>query len=725
MITKSIKHTIAAGLLCCAVGAALTACTDTWDDHYEATLQGAHEGTLWQALKNNSNFSNFASVLEACGYDKSLASSQVFTVFAPTNDQFGAQEAQTLINSYNSQKGSVSDEDNTVVKEFVRNHIALYNHSVSPSTNDTLVMMNGKYASLSATAIAGAPIVASDVNGLYSNGVLYTVGKQVAYGPNVFEYLRKDNELDSVASFLYNSRFYRREFQADQSVPGGLENGKTVYLDSVFTQVNELFGSQFLHARLSAEDSTYWMLAPTNQVWKQLIDEYQQYFVYDKNVADRDSIAYTNSRLAILQGAVFSRTMNGDAALRDSAMSTSAVPASYRAAYWGAPFLRYYQFGDGTGYSSHKPLEPGGVLNGTTNVECSNGVVMKASQWNISPLNTFNKYIMVNANGRGSIKELSKVWNASRKDYDETVEAVPVTVLSGTPYYNQLIGGNSFMEFKPGNDTTSVTFNIRNVMSNMGYDIYIVTPPALAVDAVEPPRKRSRAAARKKSGRHLAISVGVIVLVMLLWTVFSLTGQTNPRTVPSIQSVLAALASITLEGYKGSTLAGHLGASLFRLFTAFFLAIVTAVPLGLLSGHSAKIRAALEPVVEFVRPLPPLAYYTLLVLWMGIGDGSKIMLLYLACFAPIYVACVSSVTKIPASYLNTASTLGANSSQVFWRVILPYSAADIFTGIRTAIGHGYSTLVAAEMVAASSGIGWMVLDAGNWLRSDVIRAGGS
>jgi len=482
MITKSIKHIIAACLLCCGVGAFLTACTDTWDDHYEGTLQSAHEGTLWQALKNNSNFSNFASVLEACGYDKSLSSSQVFTVFAPTNDQLSAEEAQTLINSYNSQKGSVSDEYNTVVKEFVRNHIALYNHSVSSSTSETLVMMNGKYAPLSATAIAGAPIVASDVNGLYSNGVLYTIGKQVAYGPNVFEYLRKDNDLDSVASFLYSSRFYRNEFQADESVPGGLENGKTVYLDSVFTQVNELFGGQFLYARLSAEDSTYWMLAPTNQVWRQLIDEYQQYFVYDKKVEDRDSIAYTNSRLAIMKGAIFSRTMNGDAALRDSAMSTVAAQGSLRSAYWGAPFLRYYQYGDGTGYSSQKPLEAGGVLNGTTNVECSNGVVMKSSQWNINPLNTFNQLIMVRANGRGSIKELSKVWNASRKDYDETVEAVPVTVLSGTPYYNQLIGGNTLMEFKPGNDTTSVTFNIRNVMSNIGYDIYIVTPPALAVD---------------------------------------------------------------------------------------------------------------------------------------------------------------------------------------------------------------------------------------------------
>ena len=250
-------------------------------------------------------------------------------------------------------------------------------------------------------------------------------------------------------------------------------------------------------------------------------------------------------------------------------------------------------------------------------------------------------------------------------------------------------------------------------------------PVAKSVAKAQKPAKDAKRAAKpqKDKRNYWYISVGVIALLLIVWTVLSLTGQAQMRTVPAIQDVLGALYSITVDGYKGATLLGHLGASFFRLFTAFGLAIITAVPLGLLCGHNAKIRAALEPIVEFVRPLPPLAYYTLLVLWMGIGDGSKIMLLYLACFAPIYIACVSAVTKIPAGYLNTAATLGASSSQVFWRVVLPYSAADIFTGIRTSIGHGYSTLVAAEMVAAASGIGWMVLDAGNWLRSDVIFAG--
>lgn len=228
---------------------------------------------------------------------------------------------------------------------------------------------------------------------------------------------------------------------------------------------------------------------------------------------------------------------------------------------------------------------------------------------------------------------------------------------------------------------------------------------------------------KKKNKTSLLISCCSIGLILVVWTVASLSGALSSGMVPTIQSVGAALVDISANGYKGSTLLQHLGASFYRLFTAFGLAILSAVPLGLLSGHNDKVRAALDPIIEFIRPLPPLAYYTILVLWMGIGNGSKIMLLYLACFAPIYIACVAAVTKIPASYTDVARTLGANDGQIFWKVILPYAAPDIFTGIRTAFGHGYSTLVAAEMVAAASGIGWMVLDASNWLRSDVIFAG--
>ena len=154
-----------------------------------------------------------------------------------------------------------------------------------------------------------------------------------------------------------------------------------------------------------------------------------------------------------------------------------------------------------------------------------------------------------------------------------------------------------------------------------------------------------------------------------------------------------------------------------------FFAIFSAVPLGLLSGYFNKVEAIIDSVVEFYRPLPPLAYYTLLVLWFGIDDTSKQILLFLAAFAPIYIACVSAVRKLNQDFVLSAKSLGAAQRDVFLKIVLPASLPEIFTGIRTAFGVAYTTLVSSEMVAATSGIGWMVLDASNFLKSEVIFVG--
>ncbi|WP_291632650.1 ABC transporter permease [Clostridium sp.] len=219
------------------------------------------------------------------------------------------------------------------------------------------------------------------------------------------------------------------------------------------------------------------------------------------------------------------------------------------------------------------------------------------------------------------------------------------------------------------------------------------------------------------------LTIGTVLIILVIWFIVTILGWVDPKLVPSPQSVWTALIDILKNGYKNYSLLHHLGASMQRLLIAFFAASVLAVPLGLASGYNSKIRAILEPVIEFYRPLPPLAYYTLLVLWLGIENGSKIVLLLLACFAPIYISCVSAVMKIKEDYINSAYTIGANKLQIFFYVIFPACLPDIFIGLRTALGVGYTTLVSAEMVAASSGIGWMVLDASRYLRSDIIFLG--
>ena len=477
MITK-LYNILCAGLLGCAAFA-VTACTDTWDDHYNSLGSSdgdavMHEGSLWQAIKSDPDLSNFAAVIEGCDYAKTLNSSQVFTVFAPTNDQLSQAEVQALIAEYKAEVANrVVEEDNVVLKEFIQNHMALYTHSVKREGSDSIVLMNGKYALLDYNTIDGKRILTR--NQLYSNGILFKVAEQVSYLPNVFEYLRKDPELDSVRSFLYNGMFYRKEFIPELSVAGSIVNGKTQYLDSVFQTQNELF--DYL-GRLSTEDSSYIMVAPTNEVWKQLVEEYEPYFNYPKDVDKRDSLVYTNTRLAIMRGTTFSRTFNSEASLIDSAMSVNSTRNySARRSLWGGVPFEYYQY--------IKPMEkPYGALAQAEMMTCSNGQFYKATQWNIDKRQTFNQFIILNANQSTNVKELSKLED-SHHELVPTISEVPCYVNSDYRNFYDRVWNNMFVEYRPNLTTPnhSVTYYLRDVLSNIGYDIYLVTVPALANDS--------------------------------------------------------------------------------------------------------------------------------------------------------------------------------------------------------------------------------------------------
>ncbi len=221
------------------------------------------------------------------------------------------------------------------------------------------------------------------------------------------------------------------------------------------------------------------------------------------------------------------------------------------------------------------------------------------------------------------------------------------------------------------------------------------------------------------------LSVGSVLVMLFIWYLLTNIGTVSAVILPKPQDVWDSFINLCVNGYGANrdTLFVHLMASFKRLMIAYVLSVITAIPLGLMAGYFPRISSVITPFVEFYRPIPPLAYYTLLVLWFGINEESKIILLYLAGFAPIFIACASGVKRISADYLNASYMLGANKRQTFLNVILPASLPDIFIGLRTAIGFEYTTLVAAEMVAARQGIGWMVLDASNWLKSDVVFVG--
>jgi taurine transport system permease protein len=159
------------------------------------------------------------------------------------------------------------------------------------------------------------------------------------------------------------------------------------------------------------------------------------------------------------------------------------------------------------------------------------------------------------------------------------------------------------------------------------------------------------------------------------------------------------------------------------VLVALLLALVTAIPIGLALGLNRVLRALIDPLIEFYRPIPPLAYLPLIVIWFGIGEVSKILLIYLAIFAPVTVATTAGVLSVDPIRIRVAHSLGATRLQLVRFVVLPSALPTIMTGIRIALGAGWSTLVAAELIAAQRGLGFMIQSASQFLITDVVIAG--
>ncbi len=225
-------------------------------------------------------------------------------------------------------------------------------------------------------------------------------------------------------------------------------------------------------------------------------------------------------------------------------------------------------------------------------------------------------------------------------------------------------------------------------------------------------------------GSTTTISVITVCALFALWWLATHLRWLPPLVLPSPEAVWNAfVASYRGELQGGITLLEHFGWSFARVFGAFLLAVVTAVPIGILMGVSRIARGIFDPPIEFYRPLPPLAYLPLVIIWFGIEEASKVILIYLACFAPMAVSARAGVKSATIEQINAARSMGASFGQVVRHVILPAALPDILTGMRIAIGFGWTTLVAAEMVAATAGLGQMVLNASNFLRTDIVVMG--
>ena len=216
------------------------------------------------------------------------------------------------------------------------------------------------------------------------------------------------------------------------------------------------------------------------------------------------------------------------------------------------------------------------------------------------------------------------------------------------------------------------------------------------------------------------VSIGGIIFV---WWLVTAMGWVKPLFLPSPGAVVRKFIDVWNNGFTNTSLMEHAGVSAARVFGAFLLACLVGIPLGLAMGMSPFARGVFDPPLEFYRPIPPLAYLPLMIIWFGIGETSKVLLIFLSVLAPVALGARSGVKSAAIEQIHAAYSFGASRWQVMRHVILPSALPEILTAMRIGIGFGWTTLVAAEMVAATKGLGYMVLSASQFLQTSTVIMG--
>lgn len=475
-MNKKLKYYAQIGLTAGAVAISAASCNDVWDEHYSVNSAVA-SGELWDALNATEDLKPFCRVLDSCGYRKVLTSGQSFSVWAP---KITNAEADQWIAAYKAAKANnIIDDDNPAIHEFIRNHIALFNNQMSSLTDDTLRMMNGKLmrfgngylldrideAPEDGIRIDGQPVNCAD-------GVLYKLQGQTSFFPNIWEGVQADtiggdNALDSLAGFI--SYYERVEIDEELSVPGGVVDGQTVYLDEVFKYSNDILDAD---KQINTEDSLFWFLAPTNKVWKEKMAEYSKYFEYiDDRMEAGDSLQKIYTGLMLVNSSVFNvrnqPSRNFNAENPDSICSTSYVKS----------FPGYYVY--------DKPLQSGGILEGLEMQECSNGRLFKSGDsWRIDPRTTlFMREIELEAETSDyyTTVPIDESATTEQKNYNSALvmegknDALPLSNSKCLVVSNTSTNQRTY---------TEVSFLIPNTLSNCPYDIQVVFASPLAYDSL-------------------------------------------------------------------------------------------------------------------------------------------------------------------------------------------------------------------------------------------------
>ena len=217
----------------------------------------------------------------------------------------------------------------------------------------------------------------------------------------------------------------------------------------------------------------------------------------------------------------------------------------------------------------------------------------------------------------------------------------------------------------------------------------------------------------------LAVSILSVGSGIGLWWLITATGMANPALLPGPGTVVKAFVDMALDG----SIFRDIAISVARALGGFLVATVIGVPLGILVGRSRWAFAIVDPWIEMLRPVPPIAFLPLVVLWFGIGETSKLVVVAYGALFPVLINTVHGVRSIETSLIRAARALGASNSQIFYLVVLPASVPSIVTGLRLGAGMAIFVLVAAELLGSSAGLGWLIMDSREHFFTDRIMVG--
>jgi ABC-type nitrate/sulfonate/bicarbonate transport system permease component len=212
---------------------------------------------------------------------------------------------------------------------------------------------------------------------------------------------------------------------------------------------------------------------------------------------------------------------------------------------------------------------------------------------------------------------------------------------------------------------------------------------------------------------------GILALILIWQLATGVLHLVKPVILPPPTDVLTAAIDMVGDG----SLFMHAGYSLWRVLLGFLAAVLIAVPLGVAMGWVRTIAHIVDPIVEVIRPIPPIAWIGLALLWFGIGIGSAIFLVFIGAFFPVLLNTIAGVRNVDRKLIEVAYTFGASDFEILRKVVIPAAMPTIYTGMRVGMGIGWMCVVAAEMVAVRYGLGNLILEASNFLQTDRVMVG--